>query len=339
MYTRREVLTGLAGAAAAGAILGPKLLMAQGKTTLRMGHIFPTTHPYHLGLVKFAEEVEKRTNGTVKVEVFPSAQLGGEIALLEGMNLGSVDGGAVAAGSIPQTHGVRRFYLLTMPYIFKNYDAVEKFATGELGDRFRADLPKEAGLRILGYGAAGFHHTLNSVKPIHKPADLTGMKLRIWESPGAMLALELMGANPTPMAYSEVFTSLQQGVVDGLTNSLTTFYQTKMYEVTKYLSLTTHTYIWIPLTMSERSFQKLGSDEQKAVSEAGEVATAYWRGLYPKDDALYLDKLKSEGIKVNEVEQSVFRKHVEPQYDRYAKIVGTSEASALIKQLKELGGY
>lgn len=337
MYTRRAVVT---GAVAAGAVLGaPKILMARGTTTLRMGHIFPTTHPYHLGLVRFAEEVAKRTNGGVKVEVFPSAQLGGEIALLEGMNLGTVDGGAVEAGSIPQTHGVRRFYLLTMPYIFKNYAAVEKFATGELGDRFRANLPKEAGLRILGYGAAGFHHTLNKAKAIYKPTDLAGMKLRIWESPGAKLALELMGARPTPMAYSEVFTALQQGVVDGLTNSLTTFYQTKMHEVTKYLSLTTHTYIWIPLIMSERSFQKLGSNEQKAVAEAGEAATTYWRNLYPKDDALYLDKLKGEGVKVNEVDAGVFRKHVEPQYSRYAQMVGNSSANDLVKQLQELGGY
>lgn len=337
MYSRRNVM---AGAAAAGLVLGaPRILKAQGTTTLRMGHIFPTSHPYHLGLVRFAEEVESRTNGSVKVEVFPSAQLGGEIELLEGMSLGTVDGGAVAAGSIPQTHGVRRFYLLTMPYVFKDYDAVETFATGELGQRFRKDLPEEAGLRILGYGAAGFHHTLNKVRPIEKPSDLDGMKLRIWESPGAMLALELMGANPTPMAYSEVFTALQQGVVDGLTNSLTTFYQTKMFEVTEYLSLTTHTYIWIPLTLSERSFQNLGSDEQTAVAEAGEAATAYWRGLYPTDDASYLGKLKEEGIKVNEPDLGVFREHVEPQYSRYAEVVGTDSAADLVNELKQLGGY
>lgn len=338
MLKRRTVLK---GAAAAGVLASaPGILKhASAATTLRMGHIFPTSHPYHLGLVRFAEEVKQRTDGAVQVEVYPSAQLGGEIELLEGMNLGTVDGGAVAAGSIPQTHGINRFYLLAMPYIFKDYDAVERFATGDLGNEFRANLPEEAGIRILGYGAAGFHHTLNKRRPIEKPSDLEGLKLRIWESPGAKLALEIMGTNPTPMAYSEVFTALQQGVVDGLTNSMTTFYQTKMYEVTKYLSLTTHTYIWIPMTMSESSLQALGSAEQEAVLAAGEAACSYWRGLYPSDDAKYLGKLKEAGIEANDVDLGVFREHVEPGYAQYADVVDQPDADELINKLKKIGGY
>src|SRR5690606_38706972 len=116
---------------------------------------------------------------------------------------------------------------------------------------FRVDLPERAGFHILGYGGSGFHQVLNSQRAINTPDDIRGTKLRVRVAPGAKLALELMGANPTPMAFSEVFTALQQGVVDGVTNSITTFYQSKLYEVSKYLSMPRHAYVWVPLMLSD----------------------------------------------------------------------------------------
>lgn len=304
-----------------------------------MGHVMPVGHPYHLGLVKFKEEIEARTNGAIKVQVYPSSQFGGEVQIIEGMGLGTVDGGAAASGSIPPAAGVRRFHLLDMPYLFKDYEAVERFATGELGQEFRAGLPKEAGFRLLGYGASGFHQVLNSVRPINKPEDLNGMKLRVWEAPGAKLALKLMGANPTPMPSAEVFAALQQGVIDGLTNSMTTLYQTKMYEVSKHLSLTRHAYVWVPMLLSDTAFRSVGRAEQEEIQKAGEVACAYWRALIPKDDAGYEPKFAEAGIKVNQADQAAFRSRVEKGYARYADIVGEPNANDLIKKLEAVGGY
>lgn len=336
MLSRRNFLA--TTAAAGTALAAPAILRARTRT-FRMGHTLPATHPYHLGLVKFKEEIEARTEGAVKVEVYPSAQIGGELAIIEGMGLGTVDGGAAASGSIPPAVGVDRFHLLDMPYLFKDYEAVERFATGEVGDEFRAGLPEEAGFHILGYGASGFHQVLNNIRPIDGPDDLDGLKLRVWEAPGAKLALELMGANPTPMAYAEVFTSVQQGVVDGLTNSMTTLYQTKMYEVASNLSMTRHAYVWVPMMLSDMAFQSVGEPEQKEIREAGEVACAYWRGLLPKDDANYEAKFAEAGTEINQADQAAFRTHVEQGYDRYADIVGTDDAMALIEKLKAVGGY
>lgn len=337
MLTRR---TFLGSAAVAGAVLGaPAIVRAAKTTTFRMGHAMPPGHPYHLGLVKFKEEIEARTNGAIKVQVYPSGQIGGEVQIIEGMRLGTVDGGAAASGSIPSAGGVPRFHLLDMPYLFKDYEAVEKFATGEVGEEFRAGLPNEAGFHILGYGASGFHQVLNAVRPIEKPSDLKGLKLRVWEAPGAKLALELMGAKPTPMAYGDVFTAVQQRVVDGLTNSMTTLYQTKMHEVTKYLSLTRHAYVWVPMMLSDTAFRSVGRAEQEEIRKAGEVACAYWRGLIPKDDDSYEAKFVEAGIQVNKADQAAFREHVEKGYDRYAAIVGQANAKDLIAKLKAVGGY
>ncbi|MBM06964.1 MAG: hypothetical protein CMH88_11475 [Oceanibulbus sp.] len=336
LINRRSLL--MRGGAAASVLCAPNLLRAASTRELRLAHIFPTTHPYHLGLAKFAEEIEARTNGAVTAQVFPSAQLGGEIQILEGMNFGLVDGGAVASGSIPSTHGVNRFHLLDMPYLLKDYEAAERFATGEVGQQFREGLPEEAGFRILGYGASGFHQMVTRDQPVVEPKDVEALKLRVWEAPGAKLALELLGANPTPMAYAEVFSALQQGVVDGLTNSLTTLYQTKMYEVTENLAITRHAYVWVPMVLSESAYQSVGEAERKEIDAAGEVATAYWRGLFPKQDAEYEAQFKAEGLNVTQADQAKFRQHVEGGYDRYASLVD-GDPNGLIPMLASIGGY
>lgn len=331
MPTRRHVLKGAAASAAFFAL--PKIARAQSKT-LRFGHIFPTTHPYHLGLQRFAELVGAKTAGEVKVQVYPAAQLGGEIQLLEGMGLGVADGCTAAAGSLAQTHDVRRFYLLDMPYLFRDFQAVEDFVEGEMGEEFRVGLPGETGIRILGYGGAGFSQMLNSKRPIFVPEDLEGMKMRVWESPAAKLSLELMNMTPTPMPYAEVFTALQQGVVDGLVNSMTTFYQTKMFEVAKYLSVSDQMYVVMPIMIGEEQFQSMSTEQQSALQEAAVEATRYWRGIYPRDDAKYRGLLQAEGLEVNDVNKEVFRDFVQKQYDRYTEVAGT-EVKPLIDRLRQ----
>jgi tripartite ATP-independent transporter DctP family solute receptor len=324
MINRREVLKGIGMGGAL--IAAPSILKAKTVKKFRMGHIFPTNHPYHLGLVRFGKELEERTDGALSVEVFPSGQIGGEVQILEGMKFGIVDGGAVAVGSIPATHNIQRFNLLDMPYLFENYDAVERFATGAVGDSFRETLPSEAGFHIVGYGSAGFHQILNKVRPVTTPEDLTNMKLRIWEAPGAKLALEIMGASPTPMAYSEAFGALQQGVIDGITNSMTTLYQTKMYEVANYLSLTQHAYVWVPIVLSNAAINSVGKPEQLAIKEAGDAAAKYFRSLYPLDDMKYRKKFEEAGTRIIEADQKLFRAMVETDYERYEKLVSKEDA-------------
>ncbi len=337
MPHRRDVLI---GAAAIGSALAmPSILKAQTRRRLRMGHIFPATHPYHRGLQKFGEELSRLTNGAITVEVYPASQLGGEIEMLGGMKLGTVDGCACGVSHVATSDSVRKFYLLDMPFLFKDYAAVERFFASDFAREFFDDLPKRAGLRILADGTAGFHQILNSKRPIRQPADLKGLKIRIWESPSAILALELMGMTPTPMAFSEVFTALQQGVIDGITNSLTTFYTTKLFEAAKHISISNHMYVFIPIIISERTFSRLGEPEQKAMIEAGKIAGKFWRSLYSEDDLKNTELLKAAKVSFNDVDVEAFRKHVEPGYQRFVELVNEPGAKELADRLAKAGGY
>jgi TRAP-type C4-dicarboxylate transport system substrate-binding protein len=174
---------------------------------------------------------------------------------------------------------------------------------------------------------------LNRKRPIYVPKDLAGLKFRVWESPSARLSFELMGMNPTPMAYGEVFTAVQQGVVDGLVNSMTTLYQTKMHEVAKYLSVSDQICAFLFLLISENVFNAMTSEEQAAVREAAHEACTYWRGIYPQNDATYRALLDKEGCEVNDVDKVAFTTHVRQNYGRYAEIVREPGIEDLIARM------
>jgi tripartite ATP-independent transporter DctP family solute receptor len=335
MQTRRKSIQ-VIGAAAAS-ILAPSIGRAQSPRKLRFGHVLTEQHPYHLGLVKFGKELERLTNGSVTVAVYSGGQLGGEVKLIEGLGLGIVDGCAVAASSLALTSGQKKFYLLDLPFLFANFEAVERVATSSAAQQLTTSRPG-AGVRILGLATAGFHQMLNSKKPIKTPDDLKGMKFRVWESPSASLALEMIGMTPTPMAFGEVFTAIQQGVVDGFTNSLTTFYLSKMYEVGKFVSVSNHQYGCVVPMISESTFASLKKNEQDAVVQAGKEACRYWRALYPPQDAEFRPKLAAAGCHINGADRAAFVRHVRPQYKRFAQLVGEPGTDKLIDQMVEAAG-
>ena len=333
MVTRRSILSAVVGAATA--ISAPGILRAQGPKTIRIGEIFPKTHPYYKGLAKFGEELEKRTNGAIKVEVFSDGQLGGEVAIVQGMRTGTVDGGTAAVGTFAQTTNQRKYFILDMPFLFDTYDQYDKWAESDLAEELRSGIAEKTGVRILAFGGAGMDQILNSKKPIFKPEDLKGLKMRVWESRSAQLSFEITGMTATPMPYGEVFTSLQQGVIDGLVNTMTTFHQTKMYEVAKYLSLSNHLYVCMPLMLSERVFQSVGKSEQTAMIESAKVATKYWRGIYPTDDQSYLKLLTEAGCKVNEVDRRAFKEHAQSGYGKFVDLINEPGTKELIDKFKK----
>jgi tripartite ATP-independent transporter DctP family solute receptor len=334
MLNRRQSIKAL-GAAMASGLLAPTVVHGQKVRTLRFGHVLPESHPYHLGLVKFSQEVERQTGGSLKVQVYSSGQLGQEVKLVEGAGLGIVDGGAIAASTFALALGIKKFYLLDLPFLFKNYESVERFAESRVAAELTT-VKSGAGVRILGLGTAGFHQMLNSKKAIFTPGDLRGMKFRVWPSPSASLAFETMGMNPTPMDFGEVFTAIQQGVVDGYTNSLTTFYLTKMYEVGKFITLSNPLYVSVFLAISEATFSSLSKTEQEVVMTAGKEACRYWRSIYPAQDAEYQPKLEAAGCKVNQADRDAFLKHVRPQYHRFRDLVGDAGAEKLISEMVEI---
>jgi tripartite ATP-independent transporter DctP family solute receptor len=336
MLDRRTLLTGLGTGVVIAALGAPGIGRSQSQRTIRVGQIFPKTHPYHRGLVKFSEEVHARTNGAVKVEVFSDAQLGGEVAMVQGMRTGTIDGGVAAVGTFAQTANQRKLYILDMPHLFNTYDDYDRWAESDLAQELLAGVPQSSGIRILAFGGAGMDQILNSKRPIVKPEDLQGLKMRVWQSRSAQLSFEITGMTATPMPYGEVFTALQQGVIDGLVNTMTTFHQTKMHEVAKYLSLSDHLYVVMPIMMSERVFQSFGKPEQAAVLESAKAAAKYWRGIYPAEDAEYLKMLTVAGCKVNEVDRKAFKEHAQARYDRFVDLINEPGTKDLIEKFKKL---
>lgn len=311
-------------------------LCAQTKI-LKLGHALPgADHPYQMGAQKFAEIVSVRTKDRIKVEIFPSAQLGGERDMVEGLKIGSVDVVIAAAPLIGGIANERKVFLLDMPYIFKDYDALARVIEGDIGNEMVKNWPKN-GFRSLGFFIAGFHQIANSKRHIKKPEDLKGLKIRSIQSKSSTLMIESLGSTAVPMAFPEVYTGIQQGVVDGFANSLTTLYTAKFYEVAPYISLTGHLVGMLNLVISENVYQQLSVDDRKIIEEAGAAAARFQRNLYKEGDQKFLALLK-EKAKVNtDVDTLAFRKQVAPYIPKFVELVNEPGAKELADRLIKEG--
>ena len=203
---------------------------AQAPRVLKLGHVLAVDHPYQEGSVKLAELVAAKTNGRIRIEVYPNAQLGGERDMVEGLQIGTVDLVLTAPGIAASIANERKVFLFDQPYLFTDYDTLSRVLESDIAAETVKNYPKH-GFRNIGWYIAGFHQLTNSKRPIVKPEDLKGLKMRMWQSKSAVQMMEAMGATVVPMSFPEVYTSLQQGVIDGFANSLATIYATKMFEV------------------------------------------------------------------------------------------------------------
>jgi tripartite ATP-independent transporter DctP family solute receptor len=283
-------------------------------------------HPYDLGVQKFKELLEKRTAGQVKVTVFPNAVLGGERDMFEGTKLGTLEMVYCDATISGVVADVRKAYVLLMPFLFSNHDQLSKVLEGPIGDELN-ELFRQKGVRNTAWMTAGFHQLINRVRPIRTPQDAKNLKMRMWESKSAQLAMQSLGTTVVPMAFPEVYTALQQGVIDGFSNSLATFYTQKYYEVTKYISMGNWLVSMHTFSMGEQFFQKLPPDIQRAVMESGKEAGRYQRSLFVEADKKYLDLLKKETkLQFNDMDREAFKKQVAPVRKDFAELIGGTDA-------------
>jgi tripartite ATP-independent transporter DctP family solute receptor len=305
--------------------------------TLKLGHVLPGgDHPYQQGAMKFADLVQARTNGRIKVDVFPSGQLGGERDMVEGLKIGTVDLVITASPIAGAVANDRKVFLLDIPYVFKDYEALTRVLEGDIGSEMTKNWPK-AGFRSIGYFIAGFHQIANSKRAIVKPEDLKGLKIRAIQTKSAILMIESLGATAVPMAFPEVYTGIQQGVVDGFANSLTTLFTAKYYEVAPYISVTNHLVGMLNLVMSERVYQALSPEDRKAIDEAGIEAARFQRNLYKEGDQKYL-ALLSEKAKVNtNVDVAAFQTLVEAFVPKFVELVNEPGAKELADRLIKEG--
>ena len=298
--TVTTTLTRLVAAGITAALLGTAAFAQD--MTLKLGHLANEQNPWHKASVKFAEELATLTNGRIKVEVFPNESLGKEMDLINGMQLGTAD--MTITGESLQNWAPMAA-LLAVPYAFPTLESMDAAAGGELGDRIEAQIIEKAGVRPIAYFARG-PRNLTSNRPITSPGELNGLKMRVPNVPLFLDVWKSLGAAPTPMAFSEVFTSLQNGTIEAQENPLALIKSANFNEVQSHINLTEHVRSWIYLTISELTWAKLSEDDRKAVTEAAARAQAYEREIFVADEKALVDELTAKGVTFVEVDKAAF---------------------------------
>lgn len=286
--------------------------------TIQLAHVEPEDRSLHQGAVLFKEYVEEKSEGRLDVNILPNGQFGGDRQSAEATALGTIQ--MTAAVTSVLTSYSNDFMILDLPFMFNSREAFYSALDGDLGDALNSVLP-EYGLIGLGYNDNGLRQISNNVRPINTPDDLKGIKMRVMESPVYIRMFELLGANPTPMSFTEVYTALQQGTVDAQENGASLIYASKFQEVQKYLSLTNHVYSANAILVNKDFYEGLPEDLQKIIAEGvREGLVNGQREIEGSSDAGFVQKLKDAGMEVNEVTPEnliKFREAVSPMYDEY----------------------
>jgi tripartite ATP-independent transporter DctP family solute receptor len=289
---------------------------AWAQKVLRLSHNAAPGNPKAEASLKFAELVAQKTNGRIKVDVGGSAQYGDDVESLTNMRLGTL---AFSANSQGSSSGVvPQFSVVGLPFLFKDLNHAYKVIDGPVGQQL-GELAKAKGLVVLAFWDNGIRHTSNSKRPITKPEDLAGLKLRTPPDPITIEIFTALGANPTPLAFSELYIALQQGVVDGQENPLMNIYSSKLHEVQKFITLTGHKYETTPLLASKMIWDTLSKDDQKAILEAAVEAGKVNRQMSMNSEAELRKKLTAAGIQFNEVDKAPFVARTKLVYDKWSK--------------------
>lgn len=270
--------------------------------TLKLGHLANEKNAWHQAAVKFGEELSGLTDGRIAVEVFPNESLGKEIDLINGMQLGTVD--MTITGESLQNWAPMAA-LLAVPYAYASTEHMDEVASGEIGEKIKSQIIEKAQIRPIAYFARG-PRNLTSNRAITSPDQLDSLKMRVPNVPLFVDVWKALGASPTPMAFSEVFTSLQNGTIGAQENPLALIRSANFNEVQSHVNLTQHVRSWIYLTIAESTWQKISTEDQAHVMEAAARAQAFERGLLDTslaDDRAYLE---SKGMTFVEVDGAAY---------------------------------
>ncbi|SHM80468.1 tripartite ATP-independent transporter solute receptor, DctP family [Caldanaerovirga acetigignens] len=297
---------------------------------LKLGHIGSLENEYNLMAERFKEEVEKRTNGRYIIQIYPARQLGGDREIIEAMQYGNVDAGVVTSSVM--VNFVPEMGVLDMPYIFKDWEHIERFAKSEALQELLKEGEK-AGLICLGVLPRGFRSITNSKHPIRVPEDLKDIKLRVIESPVFVNTFKLFGGTVVPMAAGEVYTALQQKTIDAQENTPAVNYYERFYEVQKYFSLTEHIAAWGVVTISKVTWDKIPPEDQKLFREAALAAQEVETKLQREREAEFMKKLQEKGMIINDdVDREAFAKVTRPVVEDWI----AKNGDKYIKAIKEL---
>lgn len=300
------------------------------KVTMKVSVGVSDNHFEAVAVEKMKTYIEEQSGGNFTVEIFTGAQIGNDQEVFEGLKLGVAD--MLPCGTDIIGNFSKQFGLLSLPYLFDNEAQVVAVVEGEFGRRLLADL-ENIGYVGLGFGNFGFRHTTNSKKPINTVEDMKGLKIRTMTTPIHLEVFEAMGANPTPMAFSELFSALQQGVVDGQENPLMNIYANKLHEVQKYLTLDGHVFTFVTFVVSKDWYDKLDSANQQILRDGVQIACDYMKESCESEDALALEKMTETGVQAVELTPEAkegFRKAVQGVSEKYGNEIDPEKYKELL---------
>lgn len=282
--------------------------------TIRLAHALSTSHPVHQGMVRMADLVEEKSDGKLTVTIFPSQQLGSEREALELLQIGSIGMTKVSSAAIENFVPELRVY--SLPYLFSDEEHILSVLDGEIGRELLL-AGEDYWLRGLAYYDAGQRSFYTVDRPIETPEDLYGMKIRVMESQMAVTMVRVLGGSPTPISWGELYTALQQGVVDGAENNPPSLHSSRHYEVVNYYSLDEHTMLPDLLLISTIQWNSLNEQEQTWIQEAADSSAVYQRELWAEAEQEALEVVQEAGVEVIYPDKEPFMELTEPLYEQY----------------------
>lgn len=314
--TRRRWLIGAATLVTTVAAGG-----ALAQTEIKFGHVGEPGSLFAASAEEFARRANAKLGDKAKVVVYGSSQLGGDKELLQKLKLGTVD---IALPSTVMSSEADLFGVFEMPYLVKDRAHMSRIEKEVFWSKLAPEAEKK-GLKVIGVWENGYRHITNSRRPINTPEDLKGIKLRVPEGKWRVKMFQTYGANPSPMKFSEVFTALQTGVMDGQENPFTQIYSAKFQEVQKFISLTGHVYTPAYATVGARKWASLPEDVRKILEDTARETQAFVYEKAARDDEELLGKIKAAGVQVNVPNKDAFVAASKPVYEEFAKEVAGSK--------------
>lgn len=302
---------------------------------LKLGHFGPENHPATAAAKQFAANVEKRTGGQVKVKIFPNNQLGNPPEVLEQAVLGAID--MSLSGQDQLAKYVPKFDAVSTPFAFKDAATADRIIDGDFKTWVAKDLEAK-GLVYLSAWEWGFRQLTNSKRPVLKPEDAKGLKIRTPPAFAYQAFIEAIGANAQTIAFSELVMAMQQGVVDGQENPIAVIYDLKLYESQKYISILNYTYSSMTHVVSKRTWDKLTPEQQKIIREESEAAGKMMRAAVRGEEARQIADLKAKGIRVDTPDLAPFKAAMAPAYDKVKAKIGAQNYVEFTEILKRNGG-
>ena len=305
---------------------------AAAQTVLRLGHCCDTESPFQKTAERWGELIAKRTNGQVTIKVYPAVQLGSEKDVIEGLRIGTVD--ATVATDAPLAGLVPAFMVTNLPFAFANYDEAHKFLDGRGGTLLLKRL-EAVGIKGFGFIDTGFRSISNNKRPVTRPDDLKGLKIRVLESPLVMATMNAMGATGVPMAWGEAVPALKQGVVDGVSIGTTYYLTLKMWELVKYLTWTNEIYSSGVIMMSLQRFNSFPENVRNIITESAVEAIPYGREVTQKLEEGVTDKLRQRGMIINTIDPNTFRPKVTAVWNEFESKIGKDVMDELRKAVSK----